>query len=346
MAEAIGDGPGGRPGKRTGPSRGQAPRQAPGQAPAQSSAQSPARKREPTRHPADSGSGRARRFAGWVERKGFALVIVLSLPVLFVVLATVVNGLTPDGRAVVGWPGADRCAVLADEHDRVACMLPTLSTLPLEFEWNWQPQAGDERLPRAAPMVLADDVAARYGYAVPAALLIILSAPIIAVGLIGLARRPWRGWLPAGVLAALVAAVAGLHFQDSHPVRLMAAEHVLWLAATDEGYPFFTRDGWDFAFATVDVVTMAAMAATAVLITLFASLSVRAGPETLTAGHLRRRADWFKTALGLGSIVLVLAVATTHGLFHWSSALMAPGSRSRSRAWRRPRRCTGASSTR
>jgi hypothetical protein len=260
-------------------------------------------------------------------RYGFALAIVLALPVLFFVLGTVINGMTPDGRPIVGWPGTGPCAAEEDEHDRIACLLPTLSKLPLEFEWNRKPPEGSEPPLRPRAMVLAEDVQARYGFAVPAALLIFLALPTVAVGLIGLSRREWRGWLPVGVLVALAAAVAGLHFQDSHPVRQLSAEHVLWLAANDGGYVYLTRELWEFAFAAVDVTTVAAMAASAVLIVLFAALSVRARPATLTAAQLRQRADWFKTALGLGSAVLVLAVATTHGLFHWSSALMAPGSR-------------------
>jgi hypothetical protein len=263
-------------------------------------------------------------------RNGFALVIVLSLPALFLVLATMVNGLTPDGRPLVGWPGSDPCAALDDEHERVACMLPTLSKLPLEFEWDrgrTGDPAGGEAKARSALAILADDLKARYAFAIPSALLIFLAAPIATVGLVGLARSGRGLWLAVGVVAAVAAALGGLHFQDSHPIRILSAEHILWLAATGGGYDYLTRENWAFAFRAVDAVTVAAMTAAAVLITLFAALSVRAPPGRLTISELKRRADWFKTALGLGSIVLILAVAATHGLFNWSSVLMAPGSR-------------------
>jgi hypothetical protein len=262
----------------------------------------------------------------WLARSVFALAVVLALPVIFFTFATVVNGLTPDGRPVIALPG-DACSPLATEQERVACRLPTLSTLPLVPEWRWTPDPGDERTPRAPAEVLADDMKARYAFAVPATLLILLSVPIAAVALVGLALRPWAGWPVVGATAGIVAGIAGLYFQDSHPVRLFAAEHLLWLAATDGAYPFFTPETWRFAFAAVDVTTTLAVAASAVILVLFAALAVRARAEALTADHLKARARWFRAALGLGSVVLILAVASTYGLFQWSSALMAPGSR-------------------
>ena len=262
----------------------------------------------------------------WISRHVFALAIVVALPAIFFTFATVVNAVTPDGHAVIGWPGSGPCGGLATEHERAACMVPTLSGLPLVFEWNWMPQGGDAAR-RQLAAVVADDVRARYGFAIPAALLIFLSVPIIGVALAGLATRDWRGWPYLGTGLAVLAGIAGLHFQDSHPVRLLAAEHLLWEAVLDGGYPFFGETAWNAVFAIVDVTTVAAMAASAALIALFAGLAVRAGPTTLTTEDLRRRAGWFRTALGLGSVILVLAVAVTHGLMHWSSVLMAPGSR-------------------
>jgi hypothetical protein len=272
------------------------------------------------------GAGDVDSARDWLARNVFALAVVLALPAIFFVFATVVNGLTPDGRPVIALQGDD-CSPLTGEHERIACRLPTLGVLPLVLEWHWQPEPGDPRIPRDLAQVLADDVKARYAFAVPTTLLILLSAPIAIIALVGLAGRPWAGWPWAGAIAGVLAGLAGVHFQDAHPVRLLAAEHLIWSAATDDGYPYLTPETWEFAFTAIDVAAGAATAASAVILVLFAALAARARPEALTADHLKARARWFRAALGLGSVVLVLTVAATYGLFHWSSALMAPGSR-------------------
>jgi hypothetical protein len=175
--------------------------------------------------------------------------------------------------------------------------------------------------------VLAEDVRARYAFAIPAALLILLSVPVVCVGVVALADRALVFWPLIAVGGGIAAALGGLHFQHSHPIRILNAEHLLWLAAHDPAYAYLTEKTWRFAFAVVDVTIVAAMVSAAVLITLFAALSTRPVPARLTRESLRHRARWFKVALGLGSMTLVLAVAATHGLLHWSTALMAPGSR-------------------
>lgn len=263
----------------------------------------------------------------WLRRHVFALAIVLALPVIFFTFAFVVHGLTPDSRPALALPWGGPCLDRAHRAEQLECLLPRLSQLSLTFEWHRPPPGEGEPAVRPLVLILADDLKARYGFAIPAALLLFVSLPILGVGLTGLAQQPWRGWLAVAVVLTPLAILAGLYYQDGHSVRLLAAELMLWRVAVDPHYPYFTPEDWAFAFYTVDLVMAAGMACATVLLALFAALAVRSSPGRLSPSTLRQRVKWFKTALGLGSVVLILAVATTHGLFHWSSALLAPGAR-------------------
>ena len=274
----------------------------------------------------------------WLGRYGLAASIFLVVPVLFLVVGTVMAGLAPDAAcplcAVRGElaPLDPTLTGAAASEARVArwvsyieTLAPSLTEETLRFAWQEPDPPDPWAKVRSGLALAADDLGARYAFAVPACILILIGVPFWLITLRQLVRcGPF--WLRLGLGVSLAAIVLGIVFQDTNTVRLFTAEYLLAKAALAPDYGFLTPETWLLAFWTVDVATVISMAAASAVIVLFAALAVRDLPGDAQAGQeaLTRRAEMFKTALILGSIVLVLAVASAHGLMHWSAVLLEP----------------------
>lgn len=270
------------------------------------------------------------RKDGWWGRNGLCVAVMLALPVIFSVMSGFAGGLTPDTRCAIclsaETPKHEAGSVDDQERARKrveawvaysAKKIPTLSTLPLAVAWA-KDQTDAEKL-----ATLDADLRARYGYAVPTGLLVLVSL-VASVIVIRLLSTGSNLWLRIAIVSAVLLAAMGLIFQDSHSVRVYSAEFLLGKIALDPRYPFLTPHTWEVTFAMINVVTVAAMAATGLLIVLFASIAQQRSDLNGAEGRrdVIRRARTFKIALIMGSLVLVLAVASTHGLFGWAAVLM------------------------
>ena len=277
--------------------------------------------------------------AWWRRSYLFSLIVLLIAPVIFFVFTAIAGGLTPDSRCTF----CERTAVLSElpadlaDAERshanverwvayVGAQLTDLHRHKVEFEWERSDGPEFDPPQRGALEIAADELQARYAYAIPATLLILISIPIGCVALAMIWPRG-RSWRLLALVVSVVAVIAVMSFQDGHPVRLLTAEYLLGKAAL-EPYPFLSPHTWELAFLVVDVSVFCTYGAVGLLIVVMASIAASGNvtdPKVLRAAILRR-ARGFKLATGLGSLVLILGVAATHGLFQWPSALMAPAS--------------------
>ena len=204
-----------------------------------------------------------------------------------------------------------------------------LNSLTYVFLWEGAEPAG-----RAE--VLAADLNARYAQAVPSVLLSLcfLATLIVALGHVLPAFGP--GAVICGCVGAGSGALLGLAEQYNNPLRRAVADCPDGLAhafcpldqavarAADTGS--FTAEAlsqlqflthWNSAISVAGICLLA-------VCFLFVSRSAH-GLE-LNAEELRRRRGGLLSALVLAGLLLVFSVATTHGFYHASAALMAPES--------------------
>ncbi|MFK7941426.1 MAG: hypothetical protein AB8B85_00690 [Paracoccaceae bacterium] len=277
---------------------------------------------------------------GWWRRFGLALAIALALPLVALGMKLFAEGLTPESVCALCTPpgttkGLDRppktAAHIQDWVDYTAALVPNMSSQELTFEWDRPEDERAKGLKRSMLQLAAEDMQARYAFAIPAILLILVSVPVGIAGLLLLHRAAFR-WQSSALGLAGLAAIIGFFYQDSHPVRLFVAEHLLGRAAlasqeADSAYPLLTPETWELAFLGVDLATVLAMSGTAIIIALFTWLAVADPGGEGAKARIISRARSFKLALGLGSLVLILAVATAHELLNWSAVLLAPDPR-------------------
>lgn len=284
-----------------------------------------------------------------IRRYVLTALVLLALPVIFLIVEQSVARLLPDGLARA--PDAAAVAATAEckavflenrpatpfdptvapclcaraaldpsaappagSATALACRLPALSTLAPATAWTAQESA--------MLTVVAKDVAARQLFAIPAALLVVLSLPVFAVAAIGLWQVGGGRWLGFGLALSAGAVVFGAMFSDDHPLRLFLVEFMLRRVAEDAAYPFFDIAGWTLLKAVVDGSTIIAMAATAMLFALAARLAVQSSDAS--TARLRERGRWLRLATAAGSALLALTVAAGYGLLHWSTALADP----------------------
>ncbi|MEM6624326.1 MAG: hypothetical protein AAF674_19045 [Pseudomonadota bacterium] len=275
----------------------------------------------------------------YLARFGLTWAVFLAMPMIFIVMNMVVGAMTPDYRCPIcppKHPLAEVPAGLGKEAHAKATVevwvehaeknLPTLTREPPIFAWDPTAKIPDDKR-RLIAQIAADDLSARYSYGVPTALLILLSVPLTFVVIFALPPPP-SYWRYAGGFVIGVGICAGVVLADSHPIRVLSAEYLLGKAALDP-YGFLTPETWMVTFRVVAGVTAAGMTATGILIVLFGWLASGPGPhdEPLTTDQLAKRTRLFKLAMGLGSAVLILSVASGHGLFQWAPVLLEPGQR-------------------
>lgn len=279
----------------------------------------------------ESGTEEQTGLLGWMRAHVFAGAVLIALPLLYLVLTTVISNISPDGMvnptiACQGNRTGTKTTLKALE-----CRLPTLQSLPMSFAWakaattSKDPSAGAEKFAktgRTLTEIVADDVKARYGFAIPISLLILFSVPTLGIIVCGLWRTGGRLWVAAGLMAAAAAGVTSLFYQDTHPIRLYVANLLLRRAAEDSTYPFLTVGTWDWMTDILTLSTAMTLSAGAGLLILFARLAVRTSPSQLTRPGLIERARWFRATVLMGSLILALGVAAAYGLMHWVPALV------------------------
>lgn len=278
----------------------------------------------------------------FVRDNGLTATVFLAVPLLFLVISTVMGGLAPDATcpSCVGHgkvpaiesdlTGDARIAQrVARWIEHVEAIAPNLTSEQIRFAWEPKVPPDDGAAPPTSLRIATDDLSARYAFAIPVVILILAGLPIALTAALLLARAS-RVWKITAMAVAVLAIIGGIAHQDSHPVRLFAAEYLLAKAALDESYGYLTEHTWLLAFWTVDTASVIGLLAAGQLLVVLAWLARRRldghADTDIAKQTLVRRARAFKIALVLGSVVLVLSVATAHGLLHWSSALLAPES--------------------
>ena len=279
-------------------------------------------------------------MGAFLHRNGLVAAVFLAVPILFVVISSIMGGRGPDAKCPLcavpldlpeldpSLTGDDRTAQrVARWTEYVEGVAPTLTAEPLRFAWEEAAPPDRNDKPAEDLSIATGDLSARYAFAVPAVILILAALPIVISAMMVL-RKADRAWRWCAAVVALAAVVGGIGFQDTNPVRLFVAKYLIAKAAIDPGYTYITPDVWILAFWTADTATVAGLLAAGQLTVVLAWLARRSFPSDTQAARraLIGRAKIFKTTLILGSLVLILAVATAHGLMHWSSSLLAPES--------------------
>lgn len=277
-----------------------------------------------------SGTAEQTGLLGWIRAYAFTGAVLIALPFLYLVLTTVISNISPDGMVEPTTACQGETTDAKAKLKELECRLPTFQSLPMSFAWTKVDAAGKSpstsaeksaKSGRTLPQIIADDVKARYGFAIPVSLLILFSVPTLGITMCGLWRTGGRLWVAAGLMAASAAGVTSLFYQDTHPIRLYVANLLLRRAAEDSNYPFLTVGTWDWMTDILTLSTAATLAACAGLLILFARLAVRTAPAELNRSRLIERARWFRATVLIGSLILALGVAAAYGLMHWAPAL-------------------------
>ncbi|MBY8976587.1 hypothetical protein KHP62_12260 [Rhodobacteraceae bacterium NNCM2] len=198
---------------------------------------------------------------------------------------------------------------------------------PIDYVFLWETDGGGESA-RAA------DAAARYNQAVPSVLMSLAFIGALIIGFAMILPRYGIWAVVAGAVGVGAGALLGLGEQYNNPIRQMVADCMpglanprcpLDLAVLRAGgagpfsqevlghIQFLTH--WNSAISVAGVVLMGVC---------FLFISRSANRAELDPEHLRRRRLHLVTALPMAGLILVLSVATTHGFYHLSAALMAP----------------------
>ncbi|MEM7745886.1 MAG: hypothetical protein AAF409_19470 [Pseudomonadota bacterium] len=295
-------------------------------------------------HPTSEAAVPALARPGWWRRHALALVVGISMPLIFLVMTWLVQGMTPGGpcptcdvpAAPAPLPsGLEAPARAAADVGRwvahTRALAPDLAGLPVVFEWQRPADDGLGPPRRTALAMAADDMRARYAVAVPLVLMVLVSVPVWITAFLVLRHAP-RIWQVGAIGLSAVGAVVSWQFEDSHPVRVFVAEHLLGRAALASqadgaGYTMITPEVWVLTFGAVDIATVMAVSASTAVFVVFAWLALADPGGPGAQQRIQRRARTFKLMLGLGALVLVLAVAAAHELLNWSAVLLAPDTR-------------------
>lgn len=230
-----------------------------------------------------------------------ALIVVGGLGVYFFIFEVLVNPLNP-----------------AD----------ALREMRAPFLWE-----GESPVSQAA--VLAADLNARYTFAVPSMLMMLsfIAALIVAFGLVLPQFGRWA--VALGVLSLPLGAAIGWHEQYANRLRDIVAdcrpESAITSCPLDQaalrappGWLVFGADALEQVRFLVNLNSMLSVAAI-VLIAVCAIFIARTVPASqLDIGYLLRRRRGLDAMLTVVGPILVFSVATTHGFYHFSSALMQP----------------------
>jgi hypothetical protein len=203
-----------------------------------------------------------------------------------------------------------------------------LREMRASFLWE-----GESPVSQAA--VLAADLNARYTFAVPS-MLMMLSFIAALIVVFGLVLPQFGRWAVAlGVLSLPLGAAIGWHEQYANPLRDIVADcrpgSAIASCPLDQaalrappGWLVFGADALEQVRFLVNLNSMLSVAAI-VLIAVCAIFIARTVPASqLDIGYLLRRRRGLDAMLTVVGPILVFSVATTHGFYHFSSALMQP----------------------
>ena len=227
-----------------------------------------------------------------------ALIIVGGVGVYFVLFEVLVDPLNPAGA------------------------LPEAKAV---FLWE-----GESPAPQSA--ILAADLNARYAFAVPSVLMTLsfIAAVIMAFGLVLPQFGPAA--IALGLLSLPLGAGIGFFEQYANPIRAIVADCMPGLTVAScplDQAALRAPPGLVFGADTLAQVrflanlnSMVSVAAIA-LIAACGIFIARTVPEwQLDTGYLARRRMGLDAMLTVVGPILVFSVATTHGFYHFSSALM------------------------
>ncbi len=188
--------------------------------------------------------------------------------------------------------------------------------------------------PASLTEALAADLNARYAFAIPSVLmaLVFVAVLIVAFGQV----LPQFGWpaMALGVAALPLGAAIGYVEQYANPLRAAVADCLP--ASLDDSCPLdqaVARNpgGWSFDAGVLDQIRFLVSVNSAVsvagiaLIGICAIFIARTVPTSaLDPDYLKRRRAGLDTMLVVVGLLLVFSVATTHGFYNFSSALMWP----------------------
>ena len=202
-----------------------------------------------------------------------------------------------------------------------------LDALSYQFMWEGETPASREAF-------VASDLEARYRQAVPSVLMMLsfLAALLLAYGFI--LPRCGRYALAFGIVALPVGALIGYAEQYNNPIRLAVADcppgAEIDFCPLDQavirgfdGSSFTAETLAHFRF-LIDCNSVVGVAAVFLLGVCFFFIARSAGERELDPAHLLLRRRGLESVLTVAGLVLVFSVATTHGSYHLSSAMMEP----------------------
>lgn len=186
--------------------------------------------------------------------------------------------------------------------------------------------------PASPSAILAADLNARYTFAVPSVLMVLsfIAAMILAFGLV--LPQFGRAAVALGVLALPVGAGIGYVEQHANPLRAIVADCKPALSVTScpldqaalraPSGLIFGADTLEQVRILVSVNSMVSVAAI-MLIGVCCIFIARTVPASqLGTDYLARRRAGLDAMLTMAGPILAFSVATTHGFYHFSSALM------------------------
>jgi len=236
---------------------------------------------------------------GLVDRLWPALTILAGIAIYYGLFNLLFNGFTPSSQAMA--------------RPRIF------------FLWE-----GEGAIPAGA--VLDRDLAARYRFALSSVGLVLTGITAIIVALT-IVLRPFR-WHHLGLVAfgGGLGGVIGYVEQWSNRLRTVAAdcrpEDAGALCPLNEavkrsvdGFPM-TAEALEHIRLVVSINSTLGVAASGVLIMVFAILATPPGEGRLSPPRLRKRRQGFVITLVLSAILLSFSVATTHSFYNLAAALV------------------------
>jgi hypothetical protein len=188
--------------------------------------------------------------------------------------------------------------------------------------------------PASQSAVLAADLNARYTFAVPSVLMTLsfIAAVIVAFGFV--LRQFGRGAVALGVVSLPVGAVIGYHEQYANPLRTIVADCKPWTSITScpldqaalraPSELMFGADTLAQVRFLANLNSMVSVAAIMLIAACFIFIARTVPASQFDTGYLARRRMGLDAMLTVVGPILVFSVATTHGFYHFSSALMHP----------------------
>lgn len=200
---------------------------------------------------------------------------------------------------------------------------------PGEYRFLWEEAEG----PAAG---LAADMNARYAQAVPSVLMSLAAVGALIAGFAVILPRYGPGAMICGAIGIIAGGLLGHAEQHNNPIRHLVADchpsdrslscplDQAALRSGDRGS--FNQDALEQIQLLTDWNSAISVACIVFLSVCFLFIARSANRSELDPKQLQRRRVELVTVLPFAGVILVLSVATTHGFYHLSSALMVPES--------------------